>query len=145
MPAAIQRIFILESLSFRCMAVQKKAEDMLLVVISVCIAVAVAVFVQGLAGGYSGAVVFLIILFFLLYACAVRRGWSQPVTSLWFVRSPRMSDVFLALGITVSALSIAWTAGIVISRMFSDIEGILTALVVFGILMLGMSASRDWK
>ena len=138
-------IFIWISLSFTCMAVHQQAADILLAVICIGIALASGVFVQGVTGGYSGIVLFLIVLFFLLYACAVRRNWQQPFTSLWFLRSSRMSDVFLGLGITVSALAVCWSAGVIISRMFSDIEGVLAALVLFGVIMLASSASRDWK
>jgi len=68
--------------------------DLLLVVISFIAAVLGAFLVKNIMGNYGIAIIFLIVLFFFLYAVAAMRGWTLPFT-VRFVHSSLLSEVFL--------------------------------------------------
>ena len=126
------------------MAGKGQVTDLLLVVISFIVALASAVLVKNIVGNYGIAIIFLIVLFFILYAFAAMRGWTLPFT-VRFVHSSLLSEVFLGLGVITSALAVSWFLGITISRAFSDVEGIFSGLVIFGVVMLAVSSARDWQ
>ncbi|MEI7857409.1 MAG: hypothetical protein WCH85_07900 [Methanomicrobiales archaeon] len=98
---------------------------------------------QPISGRWD-AVLFVIVLFFLLWAIASKRGWSIP-HPLPFIRSSVMSELLLGLLITILALVVSWLIGSAIGRMVSDIAGILSALVIFGGITMVVSACRDWQ
>ena len=118
--------------------------DILLAVGSVVVAALCTLLVQPFAGRYGMAITFLAALFLLLYLAASRRGWRAPF-SLPVARSPVLSEVFLGLFLLVVALAISWYLGLALSRAFTDEDGILIGLVIFGALMLGISSYRDWQ
>jgi hypothetical protein len=117
--------------------------DFLVVLISLIIALLIGYLVQSIIGNWA-VVLFLLILFSLLCAFARIRGWSAPFT-LPLVRSPLLSELFLGLAVTISALAVSWILGTVISKVYSDMWGILAGLGIFGIIMLVSSASRNWQ
>ena len=94
--------------------------------------------------GRWDAVLFFIVLFFLLWAIATKRRWSIP-HPLLFIRSTVVSDIFLGLLLTVIALAVSWFIGNAISHAYSDLMGILVGLVVFGAIMLVVSTAKEWK
>lgn len=126
------------------MAEKNPVTDIILGGIAVGIALLSAFSVQNLTGRYGTIFLFLIVLFFLLFACASARNWKLP-SQMPFIWSSQASEVFLGLGLTVSSLAIAWLIGIGISRAFSDIAGILAGLVIFGGLMLIIPSARKWE
>ena len=117
--------------------------DILVVLISLIIALLIGYLVENIIGNWA-AVLFLLVLFSLLYAFARIRGWSAPFT-LPLVRSPLLSELFLGLAVTISALAVCWILGTVISKVYSDMWGILAGLCIFGVIMLVSSASRNWQ
>lgn len=125
------------------MAFRRPVQDFLLVVISIIIAFLTGALLQGSIGHWA-AILSLVVLFSLLYGCARRRGWTAPFT-LAVVGLPSLSELFLGLALITSTLGISWFLGVVISSTFSDMWGILAALCIFGVLMLGISASRNWQ
>jgi hypothetical protein len=125
------------------MTLRDQVPDLLLAVISILISLGAGVLVYP-AMGIWAAPLFLILLFLLLYGSARARGWSSPVT-LPVVRSHAFSELFLGLGLITMALAVSWFLGLVISRAFSDVWGILSGLCIFGAVMLVISAARDWK
>jgi len=125
------------------MAAQEPVPGFLLEIISLIIALSLAALMQPVLGRWD-AVLFFIVLFFLLWAIATKRGWSIP-HPLLFIRSTAVSDIFLGLLLTVIALAVSWFIGNAISHAFSDLMGILLGLVVFGIIMMIVSASRNWQ
>ena len=125
------------------MAAQEPVPGFLLEIISLIIALSLAALMQPVLGRWD-AVLFFIVLFFLLWAIATKRGWSIP-HPLLFIRSTVVSDIFLGLLLTVIALAVSWFIGNAISHAFSDLMGILLGLVVFGIIMMIVSASRNWQ
>jgi hypothetical protein len=135
--------FIVVSILFTRMAAQEPVPGFLLEIISLIIALSLAALMQPILGRWD-AVLFFIVLFFLLWAIATKRGWAIP-HPLPFIRSTIVSDIFLGLLSMVIALAVSWFIGTALSRMFSDLLGILVGLVVFGVLMLGVSASREWE
>jgi hypothetical protein len=125
------------------MAAHEPVPGFLLEIISLIIALSLAALMQPVLGRWD-AVLFFIVLFFLLWAIATKRGWSIP-HPLLFIRSTVVSDIFLGLLLTVIALAVSWFIGNAISHAFSDLMGILVGLVVFGIIMMGISVSREWQ
>lgn len=125
------------------MAVHEPVPGFLLEIISLIIALSLAALMQPVLGRWD-AVLFFIVLFFLLWAIATKRGWSIP-HPLLFIRSTRVSDIFLGLLLMAIALAVSWFIGNALSRMFSDLLGILAGLVVFGVIMMGVSVSRKWQ
>lgn len=125
------------------MAAHEPVPGFLLEIISLIVALSLAGLMQPVLGRWD-AVLFFIVLFFLLWAIATKRGWSIP-HPLLFIRSTVVSDIFLGLLLTVIALAVSWFIGNVLSRMFSDLLGILVGLVVFGVLMLGVSMAKVWQ
>nr|WP_319377454.1 hypothetical protein [uncultured Methanoregula sp.] len=118
--------------------------DLLLVLIAVLAALLSAVSAESIIRGYGIAILFLIILFWLLWAFARKRDWTLPF-KVPVLRSSQLSEVFLGIALFVSAIAISWYLGLAISRSFSDADGILAGLLVFGIIALFISASRDWQ
>ncbi|MDO9325757.1 MAG: hypothetical protein Q7T80_12475 [Methanoregula sp.] len=125
------------------MAVKEPVPGFLLVGISLIVAFLFAALVQPISGRWD-AVLFVIILFFLLWAIASKRGWSIHYP-LPFIRSSVVSELLLGLLLTILALVVSWLIGSTLSRMYSDMLGIPAGLVVFGVIMLVVSASRDWQ
>jgi hypothetical protein len=125
------------------MTIKEPVPGFLLEIISLIIALSLAALMQPVLGRWD-AVLFAIVLFFLLWVIATKRGWSIP-HPLLFIRSTVVSDIFLGLLLTVIALAISWFIGNTLSRMYSDLLGILAGLVVFGVIMLGVSASKKWE
>jgi hypothetical protein len=118
--------------------------DSILVVISIGVAALSAMSVQHLTDRYGAALLFLIALFFLLYASAAMRRWTAPFV-VPVVRSPLLSELFLGLALMVTALAVSWYIGLAVSRAFSDGEGILAGLLIFGAVMLAISTTRNWQ
>ena len=125
------------------MAQKEPIPGFLLVILSLIIALLLAALLQNITGRWD-AVLFFIVLFFLLWVVATKRGWSIP-HPLLFIRSTVVSDIFLGLLLTVMALAVSWFIGNAISHAFSDLMGILSALVIFGVIMLAVSASKKWE
>ena len=117
--------------------------DLLMVLSSFILAVLLAVLLQPVTGRWD-TVLFVIVLVALLWGVATKQGWPVPV-ALPFVRSPVMSEVLLGLLATVIALAVSWVVGNALSRTYSDIVGIPVGLVLFGVIMLGVSSSRQWQ
>jgi hypothetical protein len=125
------------------MAAKEPVPGFLLEIISLIIALLLAALMQPILGRWD-AVLFFIVLFFLLWAIATKRNWAIP-HPLPFVRSTVVSEIFLGLLLTVIALAVSWFIGNALSRMFSDLLGILVGLAVFGVIMMGVSTSRNWQ
>jgi hypothetical protein len=125
------------------MAAHEPVPGFLLEIISLIVALSLAALMQPVLGRWD-AVLFFTVLFFLLWAIATKRGWSIP-HPLLFIRSTVVSDIFLGLLLTVVALAVSWFIGNAISQAFSDLMGILVGLVVFGIIMMGVSVSKEWQ
>jgi hypothetical protein len=125
------------------MAQKEPVPGFLLEILSLIIALSLAALMQPVLGRWD-AVLFIIVLFFLLWAIATKRGWSIP-HPLRFIRSTRVSDIFLGLLLTAIALAVSWFIGNYISRAYYDLLGILTGLVVFGALMLVVSSAKEWQ
>lgn len=125
------------------MAIREPVPGFLLVGISLIVAFLFAALVRPISGRWD-AVLFVIVLFFLLWAIASKRGWSIPYP-LPFIRSSVVSELLLGLLLTILALAVSWLIGMAISRMVSDIAGILAGLVIFGAIMMVVSVSRDWQ
>ena len=125
------------------MAIREPLPGFLLVGISLIVAFLFAALVQPISGRWD-AVLFVIVLFFLLWAIASKRGGSIHYP-LPFIRSSVVSELLLGLLLTILALNVSWLIGSAISRMVSDIAGILAGLVIFGAIMMVVSASRDWQ
>jgi hypothetical protein len=117
--------------------------DILLVLIAFALPLALVLLVRD-AYGLWAAVLFFLVLFFLLWAFASMRDWTLPAR-LPFIRTTSVREIFLALTLTVAALAVSWFAGLAIGRAFSDMWGILAGLCLFGILMLAVSVLRDWQ
>lgn len=94
--------------------------------------------------GYWIPLVLLTIFFAVLYAVALRQGWTLS-SRLPLIRTLDVSEIFLGLLLFTASLTVSWSAGIIVSRFSSDIEGILAGLVVFGFLQLLVSSFRNWK
>jgi uncharacterized membrane protein len=125
------------------MADQERIQDLFFIAISIILPLIIGVLVYFTLGGLVAALL-VTVFFFILSVVAHTRGWTSPVT-LPVVRSPAMSELFLGLGVTTLALAVSWFLGVVISRAFSDMGGILAGLVIFGVIMLIISAARDWQ
>jgi hypothetical protein len=113
-------------------------------IIDICIIIALVIFAafRNLAAGWD--FVLSAIVLFLLWVVATRRHWSIP-HPLPFIHSTAVSDIVLGWLLTLVALSAAWFIGITLSRMYSDIMGILVALGIFGAIMLGISTVKEWQ
>lgn len=125
------------------MAAHEPVPGFLLEIISLIIALSLAALMQPVLGRWD-AVLFFIVLFFLLWAIATKRNWSIP-HPLLFIRSTVVSDIFLGLLLTVIALAVSWFIGNAVSHAFSDLMGIFVGLAVFGIIMMVVSVSRNWQ
>ena len=126
------------------MAQKMPVTDIILAVGSIVVAALCTILVQPYAGRYGMAISFLAALFLLLYLASSFRGWRVPFP-LPVARSSILSEIFLGLFLLVVALALSWYLGLAISRAFTDEDGILIGLVIFGALMLGFSAYRDWQ
>jgi hypothetical protein len=125
------------------MELDEPVPNVLVVLISLIIALLLAYLARGIIGNWA-AILFLIVLFFLLDIFAGVRGWSVPFT-LPLVRSSLLSELFLGLALMISALAVSWILGTLISKAFSDVWGILAGLCLFGILALIVSSARNWQ
>jgi len=125
------------------MASNGKILNILLLLISIIIALLIDSLLQGI-GCHWAAIISLIVLFALLYICAVKRGWNAPFR-LPVIGSSRLSELFLGLALVSFSLAVSWFLGVAISRAFSEVEGVLASLCVFGILMLVVSSAREWQ
>jgi membrane glycosyltransferase len=134
-------IKVLPTLSL--MDYSKPIPGLLLVILAFVVAVLLASLMQPITGKWD-TVLFVIVLFFLLWAIASKRNWAIPFT-LPFIRSSAMSDVILGLLLTLVALAVSWFVGTAISHAFSDLLGALMALVIFGVIMLVVSSARNWQ
>lgn len=84
------------------------------------------------------------VLFTLLYFDARFREWTVPFT-LRVVRSPALSELFLSLAFLTAGLALSWFLDVAVSRAYSDIEGVLLSLCLFGVMMLFISSGRYWQ
>jgi hypothetical protein len=125
------------------MAANEPIPGFLLEIISLIIALLLAALMQPVLGRWD-TVLFFLVLFFLLWAIATKRGWSIP-HPLWFIRSTVVSEIFLGLLVTVAALAFSWFVGNALSHAYSDVFGILAGLVIFGVIMLVVSTARNWQ
>ncbi len=117
--------------------------DCILVLLSILIAFLTGSLFQGI-GGHWAAVIALVVLFTLLYFDARFREWTAPFT-LRVVRSPALSELFLSLALITACLAVSWFCGVFVSRTFSEVEGVLVSLCMFGVLMLVVSLGRNWQ
>jgi len=125
------------------MGFKETVPDLILVLLSILLALLTASLLQGI-GGHWAAVIALFILFTLLYFSARFRGWTAPFT-LRVVRSSALSELFLSLALITAGLAISWFLGVVVSRTYSEVEGVLVSLCMFGVLMLVISSGRNWQ
>jgi len=126
------------------MAENRKIPDIFVVVIAFVIAVLCAAALRDFTGIYGPAIIFLLVLFLILWYAASQRGWtiqSRP----FFIRSEKVSEIFLGLFLFTASGAIAWSLAILVSRASSDIEGILVGLVIFGFLEMIVAGSREWQ
>jgi hypothetical protein len=124
------------------MASQDTLLDILLLLFCIIFTLLVNSLIQGI-GHHWAAIISIVILFSLLYGCAERRAWTVPFR-LPVVGSSLLSELFLGLTLMTTALAISWFLGVVISRMVSEVEGVLVSLCIFGMLMLMTSSVRNW-
>lgn len=125
------------------MTVPKQIPDMGFVAIAFIVAILVAILIQGIAGKWT-PVVFFIALFFVLYLFALLRGWSAR-SRFPVVGSSKLSELFLGLALIASAIAISGFLGVMIGRTYTDIDGVLSSLCIFGVLTLVISLSRNWQ
>lgn len=117
--------------------------DFFLFILSILVAILTGSLLQGI-GGHWAAIIALVLLFTLLYVSARFRGWTAPFT-LRVVRSSSLSELFLSLALITAGLAVSWFSGVFVSRIFSEVEGVLVSLCMFGILMLVVSSGRNWQ
>lgn len=117
--------------------------DCILILLSILIALLAGSLLQGI-GGHWAAIIALAVLFTLLYFDARFRGWTAPFT-LRVVRSSALSELFLSLALITAGLALSWFLGVIVSRTYSEVEGVLVSLCIFGILMLAVSSGRNWQ
>ena len=117
--------------------------DCILILLSILIALLAGSLLQGI-GGHWAAIIALAVLFTLLYFDARFRGWTAPFT-LRVVRSSALSELFLSLALITAGLALSWFLGVIVSRTYSEVEGVLVSLCIFGILMLAVSSGRIWQ
>lgn len=117
--------------------------DILLVIFSLVAAFFIDSLLLGI-GRHWAAIIALAVLFALLFGCAMKRGWKAPFR-LPVVGSDRLRELFLALALMTVSLAIAWYLGVAISRSYSEIEGVLASLCIFGVLMLAVSSAKNWQ
>lgn len=125
------------------MGFNERIPDFFLFILSILVAILTGSLLQGI-GGHWAAIIALVVLFTLLYVSARFRGWTAPCP-LRVVRSPSLSELFLSLTLITAGLAIAWFLGVVVSRTYTDVEGVLVSLCIFGILMLFVSSGRNWQ
>lgn len=125
------------------MGLKDTVPDVILLLLSILLALLTASLLQGI-GGHWAAIFSLVVLFTLLYFCARFRGWNAPFT-LRVVRSSALSELFLSLALVTAGLAISWVLGVVVSRTYSEVEGVLVSLCMFGILMLVVASGRNWQ
>jgi hypothetical protein len=125
------------------MGLKDAVPDGILVLLSILLSLLTASLLQGI-GGHWAAVISLMVLFTLLYFSARLRGWTTPFT-LRVVRSSALSELFLSLALVTAGLAISWFLGVVVSRTYSEVEGVLVSLCLFGVLMLVVSSGRNWQ
>jgi len=113
------------------------------ILITLIIALVIAAAMQPLAGSWD-AVLFITALFALLWAVSAKRGWMRHI-DLPFVRSEAVSDWFLGLLAMIVALVVSWYAGNAVAGMVSDLAGIFSGLVLFGIIMMAVSSVKEWE
>ena len=113
------------------------------IAISILIPVLLGILVYQRIGGWTGPLLITAI-FWLLYALARNKNWTSA-SPLRVVRSRRVSELYLSLALMASALVVSWAGGLFISRAFLEMDGILLSLCLFGVLMLAISACRDWE
>lgn len=124
------------------MADPRAVPDTHLAAAAVILSLASAAFLYPLKG-YCIPFVLLTIFFAALYAVALRQGWTLA-SRLPLIRTTDVSEIFLGLLLFTASVAVSWSAGIIVSRFSSDIEGILAGLVVFGFLQLLVSSFRNW-
>jgi hypothetical protein len=117
--------------------------NFILLLISIIIALLANSLLLGI-GAHWAAIISLIILFALLYLFAKQRGWTAPF-KFPVVGSSRLSELFLSLLLLTTSLALAWFLGVAISRAFTEVEGVLASLCIFGVLMLAVSSYRSWQ
>lgn len=125
------------------MGLKDTVPDSILVLLSILIALLAGSLLQGI-GGHWAAVISLVVLFTLLYFCARWKGWTAPFT-LRVVRSSALSELFLSLALITASLAVSWFLGVVVSRTYSELEGVLLSLCLFGVLMLVVASGRNWQ
>ena len=125
------------------MTLPKQISDTGLVVVAFIVAILVAILIQGIAGKWT-PVVFFIALFFVLYLFALLRGWSAR-SPFPVVGSSKLSELFLGLTLIASAIAVSGFLGVTISRTYTDIDGVLSSLCIFGGLTLLISLFRNWQ
>ena len=125
------------------MGFKEHIPDCILILLSILIAILTGSLLQGI-GGHWAAIIALVVLFTLLYFDARFRGWTAPFT-LRVVRSSALSELFLSLALITAGLALSWFLGVVVSRTYSDVEGVLVSLCMFGVLMLVVSSGRNWQ
>jgi hypothetical protein len=125
------------------MAEHEQTTSQVFLAISVIVPILIAVLVYQTVGGWTGPLL-LLALFCLLYALAKSGNWTSA-SPIRVVRSRSVSELYLGLALMTAALIISWGAGLFISRAFLEMDGILIALCIFGVLMLVISTYRDWQ
>ena len=125
------------------MGFKDRIPDCILILLSILIALLAGSLLQGI-GGHWAAIIALAVLFTLLYFDARFRGWTAPFT-LRVVRSSALSELFLSLALITAGLALSWFLGVIVSRTYSEVEGVLVSLCIFGILMLAVSSGRNWQ
>ncbi|AGB03128.1 hypothetical protein [Methanoregula formicica] len=125
------------------MGFKEHIPDCILILLSILIALLAGSLLQGI-GGHWAVIIALVVLFILLYFDARFRGWTAPFT-LRVVRSSALSELFLSLTLITAGLALSWFLGVVVSRTYSEVEGVLVSLCAFGVLMLVVSSGRNWQ
>lgn len=125
------------------MGFKEHIPDCILILLSFLIAILTGSLLQGI-GGHWAAIIALAVLFTLLYFDARFRGWTAPFP-LRVVRSSSLSELFLSLALITAGLAVSWFLGVVVSRTYTDVEGVLVSLCMFGVLMLFVSSGRNWQ
>jgi phosphoglycerol transferase MdoB-like AlkP superfamily enzyme len=125
------------------MGFKEHIPDCILILLSILIALLTGSLLQGI-GGHWAAIIALVVLFTLLYFDARFREWTAPFT-LRVVRSSALSELFLSLALITAGLALSWFLGVVVSRTYSEVEGVLVSLCIFGVLMLVVSSGRNWQ
>lgn len=125
------------------MGFKEHIPDCILILLSILIALLTGSLLQGI-GGHWAAIIALVVLFTLLYFDARLREWTAPF-SLRVVRTSTLSELFLSVALITAGLAVSWFFGVFVSRTYSEVEGVLVSLCIFGVLMLVVSSGRNWQ